>query len=304
MSGTTGAARGRQEDPNPFNQEHEDMDDIASPVSDDRSQSVRMQSMSSPREQPYYCDDKEVAAMPTTRPRSHIQPPAIHRTPSDVSLPAADNESVVVMQKGDYKPYQEYDAHDPIGIPPPRGALWHFKAWSPEAAWCLLSLLVFISLVIVLAEYEGRPMPVWPLGLTLNTIVALLATLCRFMTFLPVAEGISQLKWIWFTRERRPLQDLYSFDQASRGPWGALLLITRLRGSFISMGTMASFVMVSGLVTSFLTQSAVSYSTRLVAEQSDTVFAQAARSYPYGMIESGLSRTYIESLPYQTKIYY
>lgn len=192
------------------------------------------------------------------------------------------------LAKGDYAPFED-QPREPIGIPY-RGPLYHLKAWSPEAAWCFLTICVFISLVVVLAHHDGKRIPEWPLGLTINTVVALLATMCRFMTFIPVAEGISQLKWNWFTAKTRPLKDLYSFDQASRGPWGAIVLITRLRGRFISLGTMASFVMISGLVTSFLTQSAVSYSTRLIGDSHDGVIARAAQNYPYGMIDSGFDR--------------
>jgi hypothetical protein len=37
---------------------------------------------------------------------------------------------------------------------------------------------------------------------------------------MPVGEGISQLKFLWF-RRIRTLADLDDFDEASRGPWGS-----------------------------------------------------------------------------------
>lgn len=223
---------------------------------------------------------------------SDAERPRVHRENTDdkqdEAASHASDEPPRSIVKGDYAPFED-QPREPIGIPY-RGPLYHLKAWSPEAAWCLLTIGVFIGLVVVLAQHDGKKIPEWPLGLTLNTVVALLATMCRFMTFIPVSEGISQLKWNWFTAKTRPLKDLYSFDQASRGPWGAIILISRLRGRFISLGTMASFVMISGLVTSFLTQSAVSYSTRLVSDTHDGVVARSAHNYPYGMIETGLDR--------------
>jgi len=44
-----------------------------------------------------------------------------------------------------------------------------------------------------------------------------------------LSEGLGQLKWDWFGRAR-PLHHLKTYDDASRGPWGALTLLWRLRG--------------------------------------------------------------------------
>ena len=35
---------------------------------------------------------------------------------------------------------------------------------------------------------------------------------------------MSQLKWVWFCRRERLMKDIATFDEASRGPWGSLLL--------------------------------------------------------------------------------
>lgn len=41
-------------------------------------------------------------------------------------------------------------------------------------------------------------------------------------------EGIGQLKWQWF-KTSHPLYDLQKYDEASRGPWGALKLLRSIR---------------------------------------------------------------------------
>ncbi|TDZ54061.1 hypothetical protein CTRI78_v006493 [Colletotrichum trifolii] len=95
---------------------------------------------------------------------------------------------------------------------------------------------------------------------TLNTLVAFLATLARAAFVTPVSESLSQLKWIWF-RQPRTLKDFQDFDAASRGVWGSLLLLKTTKGwspSFIS-----AVVLVSAILTSTLTQSAVTYSVRM-----------------------------------------
>jgi hypothetical protein len=49
---------------------------------------------------------------------------------------------------------------------------------------------------------------------------------------MPVGEGISQLKFLWF-RKNRTLADLENFDNASRGPWGSFLFIFQLKSQSV-----------------------------------------------------------------------
>ncbi|CAH0050231.1 unnamed protein product [Clonostachys solani] len=134
-----------------------------------------------------------------------------------------------------------------------------FISWAPEIVWCFSAIVVFIALVILLQFFDHQLRPDLPLGLTLNTLVALLATACRFMTAVPIEEGISQLKWNWMATRQRSLHDLYKFDQASRGPIGSMRLIPIMRGKFIPVVSTALIVLLSSLLTSFATQSAISY---------------------------------------------
>lgn len=124
------------------------------------------------------------------------------------------------------------DARPPENVPKARqhGFKEHAKAWAPEFGWILLALALFIALIVVLRVYDNKGLPDWPMGLTLNTLVAFLATMCRSIIIIPIGEGLSQLKWNWFVAKKRPIKDLYIFDQASRGPWGSIRLICRMKG--------------------------------------------------------------------------
>ncbi|VUC23507.1 unnamed protein product [Clonostachys rosea] len=133
------------------------------------------------------------------------------------------------------------------------------KAWYPELLWVAFDIALLVALIIILAEFNDKPMPKWKLGLTLNTVVAILSTVSRAMTIIPLVEAMSQLKWNWFASKQRQLRDVYLFDQASRGPWGAMVLIFKTRGRLITFAWVAAVILVSGLATSFLTQSAVTY---------------------------------------------
>ena len=62
----------------------------------------------------------------------------------------------------------------------------------------------------------------------------MIGTVAKAACLLAVTTAISQLKWLWFRREKqekgRLLTDLELFDSASRGPWGALVLMVKLKG--------------------------------------------------------------------------
>ena len=109
--------------------------------------------------------------------------------------------------------------------------MYHLKAWGPEVAWCALALVLLLAIAGILNHYKERTEKKWFNGeLTLNAVVAFVATLCRASMVIPIAECISQLKWNSFASGKRPLKDLYAFDQASRGPYGSMVLLFKTSG--------------------------------------------------------------------------
>ncbi|KAL2204502.1 hypothetical protein CC79DRAFT_1144090 [Sarocladium strictum] len=105
--------------------------------------------------------------------------------------------------------------------------------WLPECLWCIASLGLLGAIIAVLAWRNNKPLPSWYADITVNTVIALLATICRAATIVPISEGLSQLKWIWFAQGTRPLRDIGVFEKASRGPWGSLQLLLISRGQYV-----------------------------------------------------------------------
>lgn len=101
--------------------------------------------------------------------------------------------------------------------------------WMFELLACLVSLSCFAALVGVLVRSNDREQTKWFYGrLTLNGLLALLSTFMRASMMVSVAAALSQLKWNWFiTKDNtaRNLRDFGVFDQASRGPWGSVILL-------------------------------------------------------------------------------
>ncbi|KAF5502592.1 hypothetical protein CGCA056_v013906 [Colletotrichum aenigma] len=154
-----------------------------------------------------------------------------------------------------------------------RPRFYILRGWWQEIAWSIISLICVIVLITLLNSYDGRPLPIWPSGLTLNTVIAFVSTICRTAFILPVMESLSQYKWNWYKKSPRPLADFRVFDEASRGPWGSLKLLVTTKGRII--GIMSAVILVSGIATSTLTQSVVTYPTRhtvLPANDRDIMF--------------------------------
>ncbi|KAF6797585.1 hypothetical protein CSOJ01_12903 [Colletotrichum sojae] len=135
--------------------------------------------------------------------------------------------------------------------------------WWPEVVWCVVSVACIAVLVSVLSVYDDKPLPNWSLGLTLNTVIAFISTVCRTAFVIPVVETLSQSKWSWLKRHGpRPLKDFQVFDEASRGHWGSLKLLFTLKGRLVAL--LSAAILVTGIATSTVTQSVVTYPTRQV----------------------------------------
>lgn len=142
---------------------------------------------------------------------------------------------------------------------------------------CAATAAIFVLLLLV----DGQTIPKLPLSITVNTYVSFFATIVKGTMLVAVNESISQLKWLWF-RQPRTLQDIQVFDDASRGPVGALRLIFRTKGA--SLVALGSLVAVFSLVMDPFAQQIVSYRTRSVDTHPASV--GRAQSYDAGLLLS------------------
>ncbi|KAH9864229.1 hypothetical protein J1614_010163 [Plenodomus biglobosus] len=112
------------------------------------------------------------------------------------------------------------------------------EQWMLEIISWLISAICMSAIIAVLVVLRDKPTSKWPfdgLGLTLNTFVSVLSRIAGAALLLPVAEALGQLKWSWFIKgNSKKMWDFEMFDNASRGPWGALLLLIHTRGKTIA----------------------------------------------------------------------
>lgn len=102
-----------------------------------------------------------------------------------------------------------------------------------EALAAVFGMVLIIVLCVILRDYHGQPVPslgsVLNTDVTLNFVVSLLLGIAIPALMLPVAECVSQFKWIWFSTADRSLEDLNTFDKASRGTLGGAAFLWKLR---------------------------------------------------------------------------
>ncbi|KAI1484466.1 hypothetical protein F5X96DRAFT_664094 [Biscogniauxia mediterranea] len=129
-----------------------------------------------------------------------------------------------------------------------------FGIWSWEFFTLGLSFASMSAIIAVLVHFNGQPFPQWPYEITLNTLVALLATILRASMADVICQVISQIKWSWFQRPR-PLIHIQEFDQASRGLIGSIRLLFVAPTSVV--GVIGALVTIISLAIGSFTQQAV-----------------------------------------------
>ncbi|KAF7541034.1 hypothetical protein G7054_g953 [Neopestalotiopsis clavispora] len=72
---------------------------------------------------------------------------------------------------------------------------------------------------------HDRPLPDWTFFISLNATVALLITASKAGAMFSIGSCFSQSKWLHYRKSTRKLEELDLFEEASRGPLGALVML-------------------------------------------------------------------------------
>lgn len=132
----------------------------------------------------------------------------------DVSpiTPGTAEKANTMGQNGDKQPSDE-NANESFGASNLaqriEQKLWKYSAsrniikrWLIEIISWTLSACCMTGIIIVLYFYRDKPLPKWPLGLTLNVYISVLAKVSSAALLLPVSEALGQLKWNWFQAKK------------------------------------------------------------------------------------------------------
>lgn len=207
-----------------------------------------------------------------------------------------DNQSAPSLAASDPKdayyrsgsPAQKLHPTEIITNPLSARPSFRFRDWQWEFGASMFSLGCFAAVVGVLATNEDKSLASWSFvfGISLNTLIAILSTLSRTALMVPVASCISQLKWIHLVTGPRALRDVQVFEDASRGPWGSLELISRLHIK-AKLATWGSLITILTLAMGPFAQQLLSYPSRILLDGDATFYTSHIYDSAYGE-----SRTY------------
>ena len=218
---------------------------------------------------------------PSPPPPERIEPRA---EPADAIQPVAETHP-------DYDPFLElppsYKA-EPERAPsklsknrPRHVAHFGDDSWLPEILSLLFSVGCLAATAVILATTDGKALSQWHMPIRPNAMVSVFATVTKAALVYPVAECIGQFKWLYYGQQAHKTIDMQRFDDASRGPWGSLLLLSRLRGKgfLVPIGCLITIL---AMAVDPFAQQIISFPSRTVPSDAVTAFTQRAQAYDSG----------------------
>ncbi|CUS07400.1 unnamed protein product [Tuber aestivum] len=206
-------------------------------------------------------------------------------------------------------PGQHLTMHDRDGKSSPAFPLHTKKRrvdyWAWEWLAILISFLAIVASTIVLLLFNDKAIPAWSWsssGISVNAILSLLSTLSRASLLVPIDECMGQLMWLWFSKRERRLADVEVYNQASRGPLGALKLCWRQKGW--GLGCLGAILMVCSMGLGVAQQQLLSYPSRSIVQPGSTsTVTRAERFDTYQNVTSSGTTTPEVSFSLLSSIY-
>jgi hypothetical protein len=167
--------------------------------------------------------------------------------------------------------------------------LWRYSAsgntlkrWLLEILSWLFSAICMAAIIGVLVYLKDESLAKWTLsektGLTLNTYISISSKMAGAALILPVSEALGQLKWSWFLEHSKQMWDFEIFDNASRGPWGSMLLLIRTKGR--ALAALGAMIMLCSLALDPFFQQVVSFPDRWVLQDTWSAIPRAVYFNP------------------------
>jgi hypothetical protein len=139
------------------------------------------------------------------------------------------------------------------------------KDWWAELLCLALATFNICLICTILFLLNNQPLASWHLSISLNAVVSALVVATKAALIYTTACCIGQLKWQHFQHSlrRRSLYDLKTFDEASKGPLGALKLVFRIRHISL-IAWLGGMIIVAAIFVEVFGQQVLVYKSRTV----------------------------------------
>jgi hypothetical protein len=166
-----------------------------------------------------------------------------------------------------------------------------FKRWLFEILSWSISALCMAAVVAIYVHLKDEPISFSKSGILL-TAANVMGKIASAALIVPTSEALGQLKWNWF-HDSKAMWDFEIFDKASRGPWGALMLLFRTRGR--SLAALGALLIVLLLAIDTFFQQVIEFPERWSLENAVSKLPVTVR------YKSGAGPVYQQWIPIATK---
>lgn len=182
------------------------------------------------------------------------------------------------------KPYQQPAQSSEVDSEPQSTASTVYKRhpvyspseWLLESISSILALGLLIGIAIIFWYMDNKPLSAWRGRVSLNATISILTTACTTALMHGVSTFIGQLKWLHFKNGPRKLAEFETFDGASRGVWGSILMLATVKWNLATVG---AFITILRLAFSPFAQQVVLVEQRNIITPDST--ATFGYSYSY-----------------------
>ncbi|CAN9085882.1 unnamed protein product [Alternaria alternata] len=183
-------------------------------------------------------------------------------TPSPSASDDKDKRSLDLIQRLEKK-LAEYNASQNI-----------FKRWLFEIVSWLVSAACMGAIVGIYISISGKEMAQ---SERLLTMANLLGKVASASLIVPTSEALGQLKWHWF-HQSKAMWDFEVFDKASRGAWGATLLLFRTKGR--SLAALGALLIVLLLAIDTFFQQVVTFPNQWALQNASSSIPLVTKYFP------------------------
>ncbi|KAJ5933900.1 hypothetical protein N7454_006229 [Penicillium verhagenii] len=153
----------------------------------------------------------------------------------------------------------------------------HRGSWAWEWASEALSFLSLALLTSFLLCVNGASYTKWQYPISPNTVVSVIAAAVKASLLVPVASCLGQMKWTKKSNNTaKTLHHLQQLDEASRGPWGSLCLISTTKPSLATIG---SILTILAFAIDPFAQQILKFPSRTIPSGDNTAYIPRAQEY-------------------------
>lgn len=71
------------------------------------------------------------------------------------------------------------------------------RSWWQEISSAMFSLACIVAIIVILDKIDAKMLSSWHIALSPNAVISILIVAAKAAMIQPVAESLSQLKWLW-----------------------------------------------------------------------------------------------------------